>query len=339
MGSFVGGLIGSSGKNKAAKQAQAVADRYAKDVPFKPYTMTSGYGSSTYDPTTGTTTTGLADPYAGMEALGLASGAGSYMGAGNLMQQLGGFDVGQRASDIYGEQAALLQPSFAKQGADLQQQLVGSGRLGLKLAGGAVGAGAGTGLVQPDAFGLARSQQQTLAELAAQSRGQAIDEIGNIASTATGLMDAGAKQAISYAGLQDALTRLGIDAETARSAAAAAAGNIGTSTTNAALNARSSAAEDKGNAIGGLVSAGLSLFSDIQLKTNIKAEGVLPNGIKLYSWEWNDKYFDLIEKLGESVTAPFGVIAQEVRKVMPKAVVETEDGYLKVNYSMVMGDK
>lgn len=336
MGSVVGGLIGSSGKNKAAKQAQAVADRYAKDVYFKPYTVTSGYGTTTRDGS-GATTTSLSAPYSDMEALGLNTGAQSYMGASNLMQQLGGFDVGQRASDIYGEQAALLQPSFQQQNAALQQQLVGSGRLGLQLAGGTVGAGGG--LVQPDAFGLGRAQQQTMAELATGARNQALNEMNQMASTATGLMSAGQGQATGYAELQNALTRLGIDSETARSAAAAAAGNVGTAPTTAAMNMKGDAAGQKGDAIGGLVSAGLSLFSDVRLKTNIKSEGVLPNGIKLYSWEWNETYFDLIEKLGESVSKPFGVIAQEVRKVMPKAVIETEDGYLKVDYSMVMGDK
>lgn len=337
MGSIVSGILGSNSTRKAATGAQATADRYAKDVYFKPYTMTSGYGQSTYNPETGATTTSLADPYAGMEQLGLASGTQSYLGAGNLMQQLGGFDVGQRAADIYGEQAALLQPSFQQQGAQLQEQLVGSGRLGLKLAGGTVGAGGG--LVQPDAFGLNRAQQQTLAEVAAGARGQALGEMGQMADTATGLMSAGAGQATTYAGLQDALTRLGIDAETARSIAASQAGNIGSGVAGQVANMRADAGQQRASTVGGLVSAGLSLFSDVRLKTNIKSEGVLPNGIKLYSWEWNDKYYDLIEKLGESVAKPFGVIAQEVRKVMPKAVIETEDGYLKVDYSMVMGDK
>lgn len=253
MGSIVSSVLGMDSGKKAGKAAIAAGERYAKDVPFKAYSMTSGYGTSTYDPTTGATTTSLGTPYAGMEQLGLATGAGSYLGAGNLMQQLGGFDVGQRAADIYGEQAALLQPSFQQQGAQLQEQLVGSGRLGLKLAGGSVGAGGG--LVQPDAFGLARAQQQTLADLAAGARGQALGEMGQMADTATGLMDAGAKQAGLYAGLQDALTRLGIDAETARSAAAAAAGNIGTSGYQQATQAAMNQDKTMGSFWGGMMSA------------------------------------------------------------------------------------
>ena len=254
MGSLVSSVFGMDNGSKAGEAAVAAGNRYAKDVYFKPYTMTSGYGRTTYDPSSGTTASSLSAPYSTAEAAGLTTALQGYGGASNLLGQLGGFDVGQRASDIYGEQAALLQPSFQQQNADLQQQLAGSGRLGLRLSGGTVGAG-GTGLVQPDAFGLGRAQQQTLAELASGARGQALSEMGQMADTATGLMSSGAQQAGVYAGLQDALTRLGIDSETARSAAAAAAGNVGTSGYAQATQAGMSQDRAMGDFWGGLFSS------------------------------------------------------------------------------------
>ena len=79
------------------------------------------------------------------------------------------FDVRDRERQIFQEQAALLEPTFAQQRQQLQGDLFGSGRLGLKIAGEGVGAGAG-GMVNPDAFGLARAQSLTTAELAPEAR-------------------------------------------------------------------------------------------------------------------------------------------------------------------------
>ena len=58
----------------------------------------------------------------------------------------------------------------------MQNNLFGSGRLGLMLAGGASGAGAGSGMVSPDAFGLARGQGQAMTDLYANSRAAAMQE-------------------------------------------------------------------------------------------------------------------------------------------------------------------
>jgi hypothetical protein len=83
-------------------------------------------------------------------------------------------------------------------------------------------------------------------------------------------------------------------------------------------------------AIGGAASAIgvgamlLGAFSDIRLKHNIVRVGQLPNGIALYRfrYNWSDEEF-------------VGVMAQEVRRVVPKAVIEGPDGYLRVNYDLV----
>ena len=110
--------------------------------------MTSSTGTTTYDPKTGTYSSQLADPY----QTGLTSSMG---GATNLFNQISQFSPAQRQQEIFQEQAALLQPEFQKQATQLQESLFGTGRLGMRLAG--EGVGAGSGMVQPDAFGFSAS--------------------------------------------------------------------------------------------------------------------------------------------------------------------------------------
>jgi hypothetical protein len=67
--------------------------------------------------------------------------------------------------------------------------------------------------------------------------------------------------------------------------------------------------------------AGGSGRSDIRLKHDIVELGQLKNGIHLYRfrYNWADQEY-------------VGVIAQEVRKIMPGAVSMGADGYLRVDY-------
>ena len=69
--------------------------------------------------------------------------------------------------------------------------------------------------------------------------------------------------------------------------------------------------------------------SDINLKKDIKLIKTLKNGIRLFTWKWNDK----AKEIGADVYPQTGVIAQEVRKTNPDAVFEGLAGYLMVDYS------
>jgi len=320
MGNIVEGYLGSKSGSKAAKQAAATAAKYAEPVYFKPYSMVSSYGATSYDPETGSYTTGLTQPYS--DAL-----ASSIGGAGSLFDQISQFSPAQRQQEIFQEQAALLQPEFQKQATQLQSSLFGTGRLGMRLAG--EGVGAGSGMVQPDAFGLAQAQQQTLGNLLAGSRQQALEEVGTLG-------DVGAKMLTSGLGiseLENQLTSLGIDAETARAVAAGTAGQIGTTALADIMGQRYAAGKQKAGSIGTAISAGLKLFpSDENLKTDIKKVGELDNGLGIYTWKWNAK----AKELGVDNAPEVGVIAQEVQKVIPNAV-HNMNGYLAVNYSMVLG--
>lgn len=77
--------------------------------------------------------------------------------------------------------------------------------------------------------------------------------------------------------------------------------------------------------MGGLFGLGgslISAFSDERLKADIKRVGTLDNGIPIYRYRMADGKFHV------------GVLAQEVRQVMPEAVVMDESGYLKVRYDL-----
>ena len=72
-------------------------------------------------------------------------------------------------------------------------------------------------------------------------------------------------------------------------------------------------------------------LSDVSLKTNIEPVGKLPNGINLYTWDWNEEGKRIA---GDAPT--YGVIAQEVQEVAPEAVTRGDHGYLMVNYSKLI---
>lgn len=73
--------------------------------------------------------------------------------------------------------------------------------------------------------------------------------------------------------------------------------------------------------------AGLAALSDIRAKENIKQVGQLDNGLNVYEYTYKPE-FDIP---GIHV----GVMAQEVVKVKPEAIVMRDDGYMAVNYAMI----
>ena len=72
---------------------------------------------------------------------------------------------------------------------------------------------------------------------------------------------------------------------------------------------------------GGARGGGGGRRSDIRLKHDVALLGYLPNGLGLYRFVYNGGH-----------TAYVGVMAQEVRAVMPEAVARGSDGYLRVFY-------
>ena len=71
-------------------------------------------------------------------------------------------------------------------------------------------------------------------------------------------------------------------------------------------------------------------FSDIRLKENVMKVGEVEPGVGWYTWTWNDTAKAM------NVDDPTeGVMAQELIKVNPSAVLMGEDGYYRVDYSKV----
>lgn len=70
---------------------------------------------------------------------------------------------------------------------------------------------------------------------------------------------------------------------------------------------------------------GLFNFSDSRLKENIKILARLPNGIEICSYN----FIGMKNRV-------LGVIAQQVRDIMPEAVAVGPDGFLRVNYNLVL---
>lgn len=75
-----------------------------------------------------------------------------------------------------------------------------------------------------------------------------------------------------------------------------------------------------------------SWFSDVRLKEDIKFFAKLDNGINVYRWKWNEEG----KRLGADANPAFGVLAQEVQDIFPDAIEEGADGYLRVNYGMIV---
>lgn len=214
LGGLVDSLFGESTQDVSGRLSP-MFQQYGAEAQFKPYTVTTGVGQTKYVPELGLTQTTLSP-----EAEAVRTLAGG--GAAGMFSALQGFRPEARAGEIFREQSALLQPEFAKQAQNLKNTLFGSGRLGLGVAGEGAGAGAGTGMVQPDVYGQSLAQNRALAELMAGSRTQALDEAASLARTGGGLLSS----ALGISDLENALMRLGIDAETARAASAYGAGNL-----------------------------------------------------------------------------------------------------------------
>jgi hypothetical protein len=98
------------------------------------------------------------------------------------------------------------------------------------------------------------------------------------------------------------------------------------------FNARQAAQANLNQGLFGLGGAGIMAFSDPRTKENIKAVGVLENGLTLYSFEYKDEFKER-EFGGHGVHV--GVMADEVEQVYPYAVKTLDDGYKVVDYGLI----
>ena len=179
------GYLGSQAAKSAAQQAaetqQTIAAQAAEMSQFKPYTVTTGFGTGYFDEEAQRAGYQL-DPVLQAYRDELMT-----LGAGALPTTT---DVGARTADYYQQMQDVMAPTRAQEDIALRQNLFGSGRLGMRLAGEAAGAGAG-GMYQPDVFGQQRARSMADQALAMQARQQAQNELDAAISRGTGLMQQG----------------------------------------------------------------------------------------------------------------------------------------------------
>jgi hypothetical protein len=176
---------------------------------------------------------------------------------------------------------------------------------------------------------------------------QAAGQLGNLAQTGFGMgMDINQQQ-MQQGMMQQALQQQIIDAARAQYAGFTGAPQASLGLPMAALGAANMGQQSQtatkqpglfdylglGASIlaapmtGGGSLAGTLFGSDRRLKTNVRPLGER-NGIKLYSWDWNEE--------GKRIASPgqptVGVMADELMETHPHLVVRGSDGYLRVNY-------
>lgn len=179
-----GDWYSSSQKANAAEDysasMDALANQAAEAAAFKPYSVTTGLGTGYFNPEKQTAGYEL-DP-------ALQAFRDTYMTMGATALP-GSLDTKANAQQYYDEMQAMMAPARQAENLQMQQDLFGSGRLGMRLAG--QGAGAGAGMVQPDVFGLNQSRSLADQALASQSRQQAQNELDAAIARGTGLMQTG----------------------------------------------------------------------------------------------------------------------------------------------------
>ena len=181
---LLGGMMGGNAAGDAASATRAAAERAAAMAQFKPYAVTSGFGTSAFD-TENQTATYTLDPRLAEYRDQLYGLNAEAMGNLNL-------DTTQVAQDYYNQQQGLMAGGRAQEDIGLRQAQLAGGRIGLGLSGAALGAGAGTGYVNPEQYqrDLARANvdSQTAARADLIARQQLDEDIAR----ATGLFSVGA---------------------------------------------------------------------------------------------------------------------------------------------------
>lgn len=166
----------------AAAQTQA-AKTAADAAQFKPYAISTGFGSSYFD---------TEKNRAGYELDPLLSSFRNQMyglGAGFLGQAE--VDPQAAAQQYYNQQQGLMAGGREAEDIALRQNQLASGRIGLGLSGASQGAGAGTGYVNPQQYQQQLARSMADQQLAAQSQQLAQADVDKAIARGTGLLQSG----------------------------------------------------------------------------------------------------------------------------------------------------
>lgn len=181
-GSLLGGMMASDAADNSA-QAQLEAARIAAEsAKFKPYSITTGYGRSFFNPDTQTAGYEI-DPR-------LAAFRDQLYGqATKTLTQLGSTNPEAEAAKYVSQQMGLLSPTRQAEDLANRQRALGSGRIGLGVSGGVVGGG--EGLVNPDQFATQLARERVNAEIAAAGTTYGENIYDKMLSRGTGMLQTG----------------------------------------------------------------------------------------------------------------------------------------------------
>ena len=244
-------LYGFNQAQQAARdQAQQLSNlgaTAAQAAEFRPYGVTTGFGTGYFDTANQTAGYELSPVFQAFRDRMLGTSAG-------VMDQLGAADPQQAAAQYLAEQQGLLAPQRMAEDVALRNAQLGRGRVGLGLASEAAGAGMG-GMVNPEQFSLNRARAMADAQMAAQSREMGQADIDRLIARGTGLFQTGS--AIEQLGMLplEAGGALGGRASTAGANVASNLFNAGSAAAQANLAAglgRAQLATQFGQSFGGL---------------------------------------------------------------------------------------
>ena len=247
--SLLGGRQAGKAAGRAA-DAQIQAAQIAADAAkFKGYGITGGFGTSSFDDENNTATYELDPRLAAYrdQLYGL-----SEQGMGNI-----NLDTQQNAQNYYNQQQGLLSGGRGAEDIALRQQQLNSGRIGLGVSGAAMGAGAGTGYVNPEQYQRDLARGQVDASMAANADQIARQQLDQDIARSTGLFNTGA--GVEELGMRNLTIGADIGNKAAVSGAAAGSsllqGGIAAANSNLAggLN-RANMYQNIGNTVGGMFS-------------------------------------------------------------------------------------
>ena len=182
-----GGYQSSNQVQDAAAAAAAANKESAKiaadAAAFKPYAISTGFGSIYFDPSKNQAGYEL-DPL-------LAAFRNKMYGTGAEFLGQVQTDPQAAAQQYYNQQQALMAGGRGAEDIALRQQQLQSGRIGLGLSGASQGAGAGTGYVNPQQYQQQLARSMADQQLAAQSQQMAQADIDRAISRGTGMLQTG----------------------------------------------------------------------------------------------------------------------------------------------------
>lgn len=181
------GMYSNYQSRKAAEEAaranQQLGEKLASYAQFKPYSITSGFGTGYFDTNKGTAGYEI-DPMLAMYRDRLYS-----MGAGAIDQAA--VDPNVAAQRFMEQQQGLLAPTRQAEDIALRQQQLGRGRIGLGLSTQAMGAGNAGGYVNPEQYQRDVARARADAELATKAYDYGQSEVDRLLSRGTGLFTTG----------------------------------------------------------------------------------------------------------------------------------------------------